>query len=342
MEGMDKAKAVASVVVPLYNSRETIAGCLKAVRGQEGFEPGELELIVVDDGSTDGGGAAAGDLSDKMVALPDNRGAAAARNRGAKEASADVVVFVDADVVLEPGAVSALLEVFNKSSQVMAAVGRYTERPAVPGVVNLYHNAFTRFHHDLSPMEIDWFWGALGAVRKEALFSVGGFDERYQGASAEDMDLGIRLAEAGHKIRYCPEAEGAHTHNFTVRSMLINDYKKAVLGTKLRIKGRLPQRAPGFASAGNALTAPTLLLLLYLLATRLLSPMWIIIDAILLACLLVINERFYSYLSKTMPRMVDYGLMLHWLQSAAIVAGAVAGVAGHVLGRSPHGRPGWW
>jgi GT2 family glycosyltransferase len=269
-------------------------------------------------------------------------GAGAARNVGARTASAELLLFVDADVVLAPGALAALCQELERDPVLAGAVGRYTAQPARAGVVNLYHNAFTRYHHDLSPPEIDWFWGALGALRRQAFFAAGGFDERYQGASAEDMELGLALSQQGGRLRYCPAAEGAHARDFTLSSMLANDYKKAVLVVKLRLLGRLPRRAPRFLTLGNLLTAPLVLATFISLILALSSSLHLLIAGLLIAVLLVENEPYYQYLHQHLPRHTNAVILLHWLQMAVIMAGAGAGILGWALRRPVYGRPGWW
>jgi len=330
-----------SVIVPAFNARDTIADCLAAIRAQVRLEPGELELIVVDDGSTDGSAEAASGLADKVIRLESNRGAAAARNRGAGEARGNLLVFVDADVYLEPNALSLFKRLFEERPAISAAVGRYTERPAAPGLVNFYHNAFTRFHHDLSPPEIDWFWGALSAVKKDAFERAGGFDERYQGASAEDMEFGGALVRAGFRIVYFPPAAGAHAHDFGFFDMLANDYKKAALGMKLMLLGRLPGRAPSFASAENVLV---LAFLLTLPAVIFVLPWFAIVLYLLVwflcfRCWMPFNSRLARDF-KGVNIALQFGL--YFSQLPAILAGAVAGAVGLLLGRSPFGKPGWW
>jgi len=344
---MNKASPAVSVIVPMYNARDMIEKCLAAVRDQEGIGPGEVELIVVDDASTDGSADVAEGLCDKLIRMEKNSGAAAARNRGAGQAAADVLVFVDADVYPSPRALAGFMKIFKEDPEVSAVVGRYSEMPAAPGLINLYHNLFTNFHHDLSPDEIDWFWGALAAVRKDAFFKVRGFDERFEGASAEDMWLGLALADAGCKIRFHPEIDGAHAHNFTLKSMLINDYKKAVLGTRLRIRGRLPRRAPGFARAGNILPLPLLFGGILLYAHTIFSAYDLLSIASLFLCFVFIiliyafNIDYYKYLGDRLQNDFLRGMFMHWMQNSVMIMGAVAGLVGVLLGRSPFGRPGW-
>jgi glycosyltransferase involved in cell wall biosynthesis len=339
---MDKTAPAVSVIVPVYNARDTIEKCLAAIRAQEGVGPGEVELIVVDDASIDGSAEAAEGKCDKLVRMEQNRGAAAARNRGAGQAAAEILVFVDADVILQPEALSVLLKLFRENPDIHAAVGRYTREPALPGLINEYHNAFTRYHHDLSPEVIDWFWGALGAVRKEAFNQAGGFDERYQGASAEDMELGLALARSGFKIVYCKEAEGAHAHKFSLSGMIENDFKKAVLGMKIKLLGRLPHRAPGFVNRYNLTVMISELLFIVIPLAPL--PEWA--EYIWLAAFLLMSvggANFTRYLGKISEkgRLRLSHLFLYWLQMLVIMAGAAAGLLGWALGRDPYGRPGW-
>ncbi len=331
-----------SVIVPAYNAGETLVHCIKAVRGQKGVRKEDIEIIVVDDDSDDKSANAVAGLADRVIRLEENQGAAAARNRGAREASGELLVFVDADVLPAPQALPIFCRAFHEDPSLRAAVGGYTELPALPGLVNKYHNAFTRYHHDLSPKDIDWFWGALGAVKKEAFHEVGGFDERYRAASAEDMELGKALYSAGCRIAYLPAVKGAHAHDFSLSGMLKNDYKKAVLGTKLRLKGRLPARAPGFAGKRNIATSALAVLLAALVFLWLFHPL-AGVSAVFVVCLLaMINLPYYGSLARVLkPSELIICLPLHWLQFVVILSGGVMGLVGHLLGRDTFGRPGW-
>ena len=333
-----------SVIVPVFNSCDTIEKCLKAIRNQQGIAPATYEIIVVDDASTDSSSQMAESLCDRLITLQNNSGAASARNTGAKAAAGDIIVFVDSDVILEPYSLSSIISVFEKDVRISAAVGRYSETPADTKFLNVYHNAFTRYHHDLSLTEIDWFWGALSAVRKEAFAEAGGFDERYQGASGEDMALGMALFSKGHRIVYVPEAEGAHAHHFTIWKMLRNDYKKAVLGIKMRLSGNLPRHAPGFVNARSVMTSfllalcPFLLLLNFAIDIPFLAKIYLLI----FLALMIINRPYYVYLLKIFDIKFRFFVpLIHWLQMYTILAGAAMGALGHFLGRTAFGRPKW-
>ncbi len=333
-----------SVVVPVYNSSPVIERCIYAIKNQQGIDSAKLEIIVVDDASTDSSATKSSALCDRLIRCPKNSGAAAARNIGARNAQGSIIIFVDSDVILEPDAISKFLACFEKNREISAAVGRYSEKPANHGWINIYHNAFTGYHHDLAPKEIDWFWGALSAIKKEAFIHTGGFDERFQGASGEDLAFGKALFKKGYRIAYVPAARGGHAHDFNIFSMLENDYLKAVIGMKMKLSQLLPRQAPGFVNLRSVMTSVLLLLIPGLLlfnAVRTI-PFFAAIIFLIFLTLMIINRAYYAYLSKIFDFKFKFIVpFIHWIQMYAMIAGAIMGVVGYISGRTAFGRPKW-
>lgn len=116
-----------SVIVPVYNTGKYLARCLDSLAAQT-FEPGELEIIVVDDGSTDDSGSIADDYAERYpnirVIHQDNAGSSAARNAGIKEARGRYLGFVDSDDYVSPGMYSALYDAIVRNGVLMAQTGR--------------------------------------------------------------------------------------------------------------------------------------------------------------------------------------------------------------------------
>ena len=212
---------VLSVIVPAYRSEATLRRCLHAIRASE--LPGVAwELIVVDDGSDDGTRDVAGRVADRLVRIANGpRGPAHARNAGAAVAGGDILVFVDADVVLATDALRRMVAHLIAGSGTSAVFGAYDDRPDDPGFVSQYRNLLHHRVHITSAGVASTFWGACGAVRRAAFDAVGQFDDRrYLRPQVEDVELGYRLSDAGHRIVLDPAVRCTHLKRWTLRGML--------------------------------------------------------------------------------------------------------------------------
>jgi GT2 family glycosyltransferase len=149
-------------------------------------------------------------------------GPAAARNRGASVASGDAIFFVDADVLVPSDVVSRVQRLLADPS-VTAVIGSYDSQPAAPGLVSQYKNLVHRFVHQTADRDAFTFWGACGAIRRDAFLALGGFDERYTVPSVEDIELGYRLRRAGYRIRLEPALEVTHAKRWTFTSWVRSD-----------------------------------------------------------------------------------------------------------------------
>ena len=191
-----------SVIVPAHNGAATLEACL----GRLLRSPREIvEVLVVDDHSADGSAALAGSLGASVIANPRGRGPGAARNVGAERARGNILLFVDADVIVQESTVKQVLDVFDANPAIAAVFGSYDDEPAAPNFLSQYRNLFHHFTHQTSRAESCSFWGGCGAIRREAFEAVGGFDEqKYPRASIEDIELGFRLSRANLHVRLDP------------------------------------------------------------------------------------------------------------------------------------------
>src|SRR5262245_14909514 len=98
---VEAGRLALSVIVPVYNDRAGLSRSLPALAAGAGPD---VEIIVVDDASTDDSAAVASRFPARLIRMPANAGPAAARNSGARQATGDILVFVDSDVVVAPGA----------------------------------------------------------------------------------------------------------------------------------------------------------------------------------------------------------------------------------------------
>lgn len=204
-----------SVVMPAFNERKTIHEALERVLEAP---IDSLEIIVVDDGSTDGTADLLAAQPWAVIAHQANAGPAAARNVGWRRATAPVVAFLDDDCAPEPSWPLGLLGAFADET-VVGAGGRIsgTQDRALDAYVEV--ERLVDHGRDV-PGGVDYLVTANAAFRVEALAAVGGFDEAFPGAAGgEDVDLSWRLRRTGGRLVRSP-ASVRHDHRSTVREIL--------------------------------------------------------------------------------------------------------------------------
>jgi GT2 family glycosyltransferase len=210
---------VTAVIVHWQDAADTL-GCVESVRAEGG-----IELVVVDNASREPIGAALGRRA-RCLRSPENRGYAGGANlgiRAALDAGADVVLLLNNDVRLHPGANAAALDALAGDARI-AAVGPKVlarENPsrlwlawgdvtwgqslvALRGAGKADGPAFSR------PADVDWIAGCAMWLRRAALEAVGGFDEAFF-AYHEEVDWCTRARAAGWRVRYTPAAVVTHT-----------------------------------------------------------------------------------------------------------------------------------
>lgn len=217
----------ASVIIVAYNSRAYLEACLRSVLAQATADD---EVIVVDNGSTDGSAEMVAELFPQVrLVRGENVGYAGGGNRGAALAGGQFLVFLNPDTVLHPGALQALIAPLRQDG----TIGLTTPCITYMGrddIVNACGNAlhFTglaycrgegepRAHH-LQSGEVDAVSGAAFAVRREVFHELGGFDETFF-MYVEDTDLSWRARLAGYRCFYVAEAVVEHDYrpNYTPR-----------------------------------------------------------------------------------------------------------------------------
>ena len=242
-----------------------------------------------------------------VVDGPRHAGPAEARNTGAQRASGDVLVFVDADVVVHRDAFVRIREAFDSDPGLSGVFGSYDDDPAHDGTVSAFRNLLHHHVHQSSPGAAKTFWAGLGAIRRDAFLGIGGFDTAYKVPSIEDVELGLRLTDAGHRIELAPDVQGKHLKTWTLPGMIRCDVShRAVPWLTLILKrGRTPatlnlrwrHRLSALASAGlaGALAARRF---------RALVPP--------LALLVALNHAFYGLMWRKLgPRKAAIGVGLH-------------------------------
>jgi len=199
-----------SVVIPTYNRKPILEKCLLALENQH--YP-DYEVVLVDDGSTDGTLpwlAANQSLFPHVRSLSQqHQGPAAARNLGVKSAKGDTIVFIDSDLVVTEKFLQAHVDAL------IAGEARFnSDRIFTYGaVINTCNfEAPTSESYKITDFSAAYFATGNVAIAKKWLVEAGLFDTKFQLYGWEDLELGVRLKKLGLKLIKCPEAVGYHWH----------------------------------------------------------------------------------------------------------------------------------
>jgi glycosyltransferase involved in cell wall biosynthesis len=219
-----------SVVIPTRDRADILAVTLASLRAQEGVA-GECEIVVVDNGSSDGTSEVLRRAADgpglPLRSLREPRpGPAAARNAGVRAARGAVVLFLGDDTrPADPRVLGGHLQAHDGGP--MGVLGRVRWDPALevtPFMRWLDSSGLQFAYGRLLPGRVDpvrYLYTAHVSLPKELLLDVGGFDERFTTAAVEDLELGLRLSRRGFTLVYDPALDALHNHHTTyVESLL--------------------------------------------------------------------------------------------------------------------------
>ena len=189
-----------SVIIPAFNEAANIAEVLGQLAGLR--EAHGLELIVSDDGSSDGTREVARPLCDRVVAPRpgQERGPGAARNRGALAARADILLFVDADVILErpEEIVTRFLASFQDPKVVSVTCAQNVFPDQARFTEWAFHTLQTWFMRTEHALGIPVACGSCQAVKRGAFFAVGGYHQWLN--MSQDLDLFMRVSRRGRSV----------------------------------------------------------------------------------------------------------------------------------------------
>lgn len=212
--------AAVTVVICARNAAGVLGRAIASVHGQQ--YPGEVRLLVVDNGSTDGTAFSAREAGAEVIACP-TPGVAAARDAGWRHAPTPLVAYLDADCEAPPHWLARL-------------AGRFAAEPTLgaAGLRLLSPDPQTlaeRHIIETGVLDTDFFWErnwlqwpfvvtAGMVVRRKALEAIGGFEVTMGRATGEDADLCWRLERTGWRVEYHPDIVVLHHHRATVPAML--------------------------------------------------------------------------------------------------------------------------
>ncbi len=223
-----------SVVMPVYNGEDTLAECLTRLF-QSTWD--DFEVVLIDDGSTDGTRAIASNFPVRVIPTAGRLGPAAARNLGARVAEGELLFFMDSDVMVRPETLTRLMARFAEGD-VEGLVGVQAADMRHRNLASRYKNHWMRWTYLRLGGDVPLFYTTAAAIRREIFMEAGGFDQKYGTPNVEDTAFGQKLARLGVRVKVAPDLEVEHVKRYSVWSLLRTDFRRAVALTRLKLRYR--------------------------------------------------------------------------------------------------------
>jgi len=246
-----------SVVVPAYNAREAIAECLEALLHQT-VPRDRYEVIVVDDGSSDGTAEVVRPYGVKLLQQA-NQGPAAARNLGVAHAQGEIILFTDADCAPHADWIEQLTRPL-LDDEIVGSKGVYRtrQRGLLPRFIQLeYEEKYERLG---KRRYIDFVDAYSAGYRRDVFLAAGGFDEVFPVPSAEDVELSFRLASQGYRLVFVPQARVNHRHAESLWTYLRRKFNYGYW--RVLVYSRYPRKALADSHTPQSLKAQVILAML--------------------------------------------------------------------------------
>jgi glycosyltransferase involved in cell wall biosynthesis len=318
-----------SVIVPAYNCETTITECLRALRTST---YSDFEVIVVDDGSRDATASRAEPLADRVIRLDHNVGASMARNVAIGASSGDIVVNIDADVLVTPDTLQTIAAFLGSHPEIDAVTGKLGKQHPDPGFFSQYKNLYMHDIFRRLPSRVAFLYGSVHALRRE----IAGLEYDRDIRRAHDTALGQHLHGLGKRIAFLPSLEVTHLKRYNALSFLQNDFRIPFDWAKIFVKYRGWKqlgRGSRYAHASGTQLLSVMLAPLILV----LAPLaWAVNMPVALAppvlVWLFLNARFLIYLTRERGPLfgalaVPVTFVDHLVMASGIVAGLVAALA---------------
>lgn len=218
----------ADVIIPTYNNAATILDVLRALMSQRAPAHWRWRILISDDGSRDATVTLVQKIQHEFpwpisLTVGQHRGAAAARNRALAEASADIILFLGADIILQAGALAAHASFHTEHPDPQyAAIGHVRWDPRLsptPLMEWMIHggpqNDFDSLLGQASADPRHYFYGSHLSLKKSILGRET-WPEAFAAYGWEDLDLGRRLGQKGLQLKPLLSARGLHCHHYSV------------------------------------------------------------------------------------------------------------------------------
>jgi glycosyltransferase involved in cell wall biosynthesis len=268
-----------SVIVPNYNGENTIGRCLEAACNSN---YSNFEIVVVDDCSTDNSIAIITPYPCRLIRLPEHGGASRARNAGAENSRGDVLLFIDADCLLQKDTLAKAASAYMKSGPDVIIGGTYTWLPYDDqNFFSIFQSIYIHYSETKNIQNPDYIATHAMLIQAEVFKKSGGLNEEFM-PILEDVEFSHRLKRMGYWLRMEPDIQVQHIFNFTLKKSFLNGIRKTKYWSIYSIKNKDLLSDSGTASQEfkfNVLSFFTNFVLLFL---ALLLNNWVVSFSVLL------------------------------------------------------------
>lgn len=229
-----------TVVIPVKNGSATLERCLASIResaAEAGLDDGRVEVVVVDNGSADRTAEIAEELGCRVLYVPAAEGVSVSRNTGARVGRGDVLVFTDADVVLNRRAFTSL-HLALSDPELEGVVGTQDPRTSYRRYCSRFKNFWMAYSYRRLRGPVTLFYTTAAAIRRPLFLDLGGFDEAYRKPAVEDTEFGQRLGDAGARVEIRRGFQVDHLKEYTLFSLLATDFRRSALLARMLLRHR--------------------------------------------------------------------------------------------------------
>ncbi|MBU0666235.1 MAG: glycosyltransferase family 2 protein [Nanoarchaeota archaeon] len=325
---MMKEKQI-SVIIPSYNPDiDDLVECIDAVRFSS-LKP--KDIILVDDGSKT-------DYIDKVkkyceiIKNKKNMGPAYTRNTGAKRATGQILCFIDTDVKIKKATLRNISEKFS-NSKIHALQTLYSDDTPAKDFFSQYQNLYQHFNfRSINHKYLTTLSSYCIAIKKDAFFDAGGFDESVKKASIEDENLGISLYSKGYKIFIAKDIQVVHLARFNFKKLIKRmfmmgrdrmKYSNKKIGVK---KMKFSKTHHSKKLVFSILLSPLIFLSIFLLFF---TYGWITLF-LLIFIFIIINSSFFSFIFKKRRAIFMFrSIITYYVVCLSVFFGLIKGILEH-------------
>ncbi|WP_433171049.1 glycosyltransferase family 2 protein [Actinoallomurus sp. CA-150999] len=314
-------RPLVSIIIPNYNYARTLGMCLRAALNQT---YGPVEILVVDDGSTDDSVAIAKGLGVSVISTPANGGCAAARNFGVARAAGEVLFFIDSDVAIAPDAVEVAVAQLRSDPRIGVICGIEDPEPLIRDSLLEEYRALQYHYWSVSGEgNVTFLFPAMCAMRREVFDEIGPFNTRLR--HTEEVDYGYRVSRR-YDLRLTSAISGRHDHDDSLRVLLRKLFHRGRMRIPLYARARA--FAQGFETRWRAYgSVAALAALVSVVVPAVFGAVWWVVPALLFAVSVLCDVGLYAFVARRRSvAFLGYFVAIHFLVNVTIAAAAATGV----------------